>query len=158
MSEDRQQGEADQEELRRTDVTISPDEQELVEAARTVRARSYSPYSHYAVGAALLTKTGRVLTGTNVENASYSLTMCAERAAVFNAVSEGEREFGSIAVVTENGGTPCGACRQVMAEFAPNLRVIIADAHAVRSVFTLPELLPYSFDAAKLQNDPKAMP
>jgi cytidine deaminase len=147
--------EGDQAKSRRTDVTLSADEQALVQAARTVRARSYSPYSHYAVGAAVLAKNGRIFTGTNVENASYSLTICAERAAIVKAVSEGERDFLSIAVVTENGGTPCGACRQVMAEFAPNLRVIVADAHAVRSVFTLPELLPNSFDAAKLQNDPK---
>lgn len=141
-----------------TDVTLSADEQALVDAARIVRARSYSPYSHYAVGAALLTKNGRVFTGTNVENASYSLTICAERAAIVRALSEGERNFGSIAVVTENAGTPCGACRQVMAEFAPNLRVIVADAHAVRSVFTLPELLPNSFDAAKLQHSPPSLP
>jgi cytidine deaminase len=150
--------EGDQAKSRHTDVTLSADEQALVEAARAVRARSYSPYSHYAVGAAVLTKNGRIFTGTNVENASYSLTICAERAAIFKAVSEGERDFGSIAVVTENGGTPCGACRQVMAEFAPNLRVIIADAHTVRSVFTLPELLPNSFEASKLQHDPKSSP
>lgn len=141
----------DQAKSRRTDVMLSADEQELVEAARTVRARSYSPYSHYAVGAAALTKNGRIFMGTNVENASYSLTICAERAAIFKAISEGERDFVSIAVVTENGGTPCGACRQVMAEFAPNLRIIVADTHAVIDVFTLGELLPHSFDSTKLK-------
>jgi cytidine deaminase len=128
-------------------------EADLVAAAAAAREQSYSPYSGYAVGAALRTKSGKIFIGTNVENAAYPLTNCAERTAIFTAVSAGERDFMSMAVVTANGGTPCGACRQVMAEFAPDLRVIVADAHAVTGVFTLAELLPHSFDSAKLPRD-----
>ena len=89
----------------------------LIDAAQQVRKWAYIPYSHYAVGAALLTASGRIYDGVNVENASFPLSNCAERTAIFKAVSEGEKEFLAIAVVTDNGGTPCGACRQVMAEF-----------------------------------------
>ena len=92
-------------------------DQELIALATRASARAYAPYSGYAVGAALLGKSGHTYTGCNVENASYSLTICAERAVVFKAVSEGERAFEAIAIVTSNGGTPCGACRQVLAEF-----------------------------------------
>ena len=92
-------------------------DQELISQAAQAREHAYAPYSRYAVGAALLTRSGRVYTGCNVENASYSLTLCAERVALFKAVSEGEREFQAIAIVTSNGGSPCGACRQVLAEF-----------------------------------------
>ncbi len=101
--------------------------QQLVEAASQARRWAYAPYSHYAVGAALLTESGKVYDGVNVENAAYPTTMCAERVAVFKAVSEGERRFAAIAVVTSNGGTPCGSCRQVLAEFGVDTLVVIAD-------------------------------
>jgi cytidine deaminase len=120
-------------------------DQELVALATEARERAYAPYSNYAVGAALLGKSGRVYTGCNVENAVYSLTICAERAALFKAVSEGEREFESIAVVTANGGSPCGSCRQVLAEFAPELRVLIATPGKPAVVQTIGELLPRAF-------------
>ena len=120
-------------------------DQELVALAAEARERAYAPYSNYAVGAALLGQSGRVYTGCNVENAVYSLTICAERAALFKAVSEGEREFESIAVVTANGGSPCGSCRQVLAEFAPDLRVLIATPSNPAVVQTIGELLPRAF-------------
>ena len=99
---------------------------ELIALAAQARERAYAPYSGYAVGAALLGKSGRVYTGCNVENAVYSLTTCAERAALFKAVSEGERTFEAIAVVTSNGGMPCGSCRQVLAEFGLDIQVLVA--------------------------------
>jgi cytidine deaminase len=103
------------------------EKQELVDLANTARQRAYVPYSNYPVGSALRTKTGRVFTGVNVENAAYPQTMCAERVAIFKAVSDGEKEFEVITVVTDNGGSPCGGCRQVMAEFGLDTIVILAD-------------------------------
>jgi cytidine deaminase len=108
------------------------------------------PYSKFAVGAALLAKSGRVYTGCNVENASYSLSVCAERVAIYKAVSEGEREFEAIAVVTEKGVPPCGACRQVLREFGEGIRIIVADVYGKRRIFTLEELLPEAFKAEDL--------
>jgi cytidine deaminase len=102
--------------------------QKLIEAAVLARQWAYAPYSKYAVGAALLTTSGRIYEGVNVENAAYPTTMCAERVAVFKAVSEGERQFEAIAVVTVNGGSPCGSCRQVLAEFGLETVVLIATA------------------------------
>src|SRR4030067_357958 len=99
----------------------------LVQLALEARKQAYAPYSNYRVGAALVTSTGRFFTGANVENAAYPTSICAERVAVFKAVSEGEREFVALAVVTVNGGTPCGACRQVLAEFGLGTVVLIAD-------------------------------
>ena len=123
----------------------------LVDAACQVRAWSYSPYSHYAVGAALLTASGRVYDGVNVENASFPLCICAERATIYKAVSHGEKEFIAIAVVTENGGSPCGACRQVMAEFGLDAVVIIADSRGkIHQETTVSELLPGAFTPADL--------
>lgn len=121
------------------------DEQELIAQAREAREKAYAPYSNFAVGAALLAKSGRVYTGCNVENASYGLSICAERTAVFKAVSEGVRDFEAIAVVTEKGVTPCGACRQVLMEFGEDIQVIVADEAGVYRVFTLRELLPEAF-------------
>ncbi|MEW6727165.1 MAG: cytidine deaminase [Bacillota bacterium] len=121
--------------------------EELVKAALQARTGSYAPYSGFRVGAALLTPGGRVFTGCNVENASYGLTMCAERVAVGKAVSEGEREFVAIAVAG-NGREkclPCGACRQVLAEFAPDMAVIAVNEYGDYSVTRLNELLPQSF-------------
>jgi len=117
-------------------------DEELIALAAQARERAYAPYSQFAVGAALLAKSGRVYTACNVENVSYGLSVCAERAAVFKAVSEGEKEFEAIAVVTETGVTPCGACRQVLREFGEDIRVIVADASGRYRVFSLRELLP----------------
>jgi cytidine deaminase len=122
---------------------MSPEE--LVARAMSAQKFAYAPYSNYPVGAALLTRSGRVYQGVNVENATYALTVCAERTAVLKAVSEGEREFEAIAVVTLNGGSPCGACRQVLREFAPNLTVYIADAQGNYRQTSVAELLPDSF-------------
>ena len=123
---------------------------ELIDLARKARTRAYAPYSHYKVGAALLGKSGAVYTGCNVENASYSHTVCAERTAVLKAVSEGETEFEAIAVVTRNGGSPCGACRQVLSEFSPELIIYIADKDGAYRTMTMKKLLPDSFTPAHL--------
>ena len=123
---------------------------ELIDLARKARKRAYAPYSRYKVGAALLGKSGTVYTGCNVENASYSHTVCAERTAVLKAVSEGETEFEAIAVVTRNGGSPCGACRQVLSEFSPELIIYIADKDGEYRTTTLKQLLPDSFTPAHL--------
>ena len=122
------------------------DVQALIEAANAARDHAYAPYSHYPVGAALRTKSGRVYTGVNIENAAYPTGICAERVAVFKAVSDGEQEFEAIAVVTDNGGSPCGACRQVLAEFGLDTNVFIADGSGklVQST-TVGELLPNAF-------------
>lgn len=126
---------------------------DLVKMARQARERAYAPYSDFAVGAALLGRSGRVYTGCNVENASYPLTTCAERAAVVKGVSEGEREFEAIAVVTDTGAMPCGACRQVLREFGGadgELRVIVADMEGKARVFSIAELLPEGFTPGQL--------
>ena len=123
---------------------------ELITSAITARERAYAPYSEFQVGAALLGKSGRVYTGCNVENAAYGPSMCAERTAVFKAVSEGEREFEAIAVVTENGVSPCGTCRQVMMEFAPEMTVIIADTQGNVRRTTVRNLLPDGFTPNQL--------
>lgn len=120
--------------------------QKLIQMAVEVRELAYAPYSKYKVGAALLTRSDKIYTGVNVENAAYPNGTCAERVAVYKAVSEGEREFVAIAVVSGNGGTPCGACRQVMAEFGLALEVLIADAEGnIRQETSLSELLPGAF-------------
>lgn len=126
---------------------------DLVAAARRVRERAYAPYSKYLVGAALRTANGTVHIGCNVENRSYGLTICAERAAVCAAVGAGEREFDAIAVVTADGGTPCGACRQVLEEFAPEMRVILAkpEGDPLRAT-TVRALLPEAFRGDVLES------
>ena len=126
------------------------DDLALIELATKARERAYAPYSNYAVGAALRGKSGRVYTGCNVENAVYSLTICAERNALFKAVSDGEREFVALAVVTANGGSPCGSCRQVLAEFSPNLPVLIGVPGKMVAVQTIAELLPRAFGPCDL--------
>jgi cytidine deaminase len=124
----------------------------LIQTANEIRRWAYAPYSHYAVGAALLAASGRVYTGVNVENAAYPSSTCAERVAVFKAVSEGERQFTAIAVVTENGGSPCGTCRQVLAEFGLDTIVVIADQNGkVVQETTAANLLPGSFGPEDLQ-------
>ena len=126
--------------------------QELGRLAAEMRSRSYIPYSHYAVGAALLAKDGRIFTGCNIENAAYPVTICAERTAIFKAVSEGVRDFEAIAVATEDGqGYPCGSCRQVMAEFALDMDVMLADAAGKITVETsVSDLLPGAFTPKNL--------
>lgn len=125
--------------------------QKLVNQAANARQWAYVPYSHYAVGAALLTASGRIYEGVNIENAAYPVTVCGERVAVFKAVSEGEREFEAIAVVTSNGGTPCGSCRQVLSEFGLDTLVIIADETGkIHQELTVGQLLPGAFSPASL--------
>jgi cytidine deaminase len=124
---------------------------ELIHLADEARQRAYAPYSHYPVGAALRTKSGKVFTGVNVENAAYPASICAERTAVFKAVSEGEREFEAIAVVTDNGGSPCGSCRQVLAEFGLDTVVLIANGEGtLLQKTTVKELLPGAFTPEQL--------
>lgn len=126
--------------------------QSLIDLANAARQHAYAPYSDYRVGAALRTRTGRVYTGVNVENAAYPTTICAERVAVFKAVSEGELEFDVIAVVTDNAVSPCGSCRQVLAEFGLGTIVLIADGDGklVRQT-TVGELLPEAFQPHHLK-------
>jgi cytidine deaminase len=127
------------------------DRQTLIEHAMAVRKWAYAPYSHYHVGAALLAASGRFYDGCNVENAAYGSSICAERTALVKAVSEGERQFEAVAVVTDNGGSPCGSCRQMMAEFGLDLKVLLLDKDGkVVSETTLNELLPDAFTPAKL--------
>jgi cytidine deaminase len=121
------------------------DDQELVQLAQQARKNAYAPYSHYNVGAALLTASGQVFTGCNVENAVYPLCLCAERTAVAKAVSEGQRDFAAIAIATRNGGSPCGACRQVLREFALHLHILLVDDAGNIRRYTLDQLLPDSF-------------
>jgi len=120
--------------------------QELLNAALSARERAYAPYSKFLVGAAVLAKSGKIYTGCNIENASYGLTVCAERNALFSAVGEGEREFTALCVVgdTEAPISPCGACRQVMAEFKVPC-IILANLKGDVKEYTLEELLPYGF-------------
>ena len=125
---------------------IKEDYKQLIGLANDARRHAYAPYSNYTVGAALRTKTGRVYSGVNVENAAYPTGICAERVAVFKAVSEGERDFEVIAVVTDNGGSPCGACRQVLSEFGLDTVVLIADGDGKLSKeTTVRNLLPEAF-------------
>lgn len=119
----------------------------LLGAALRARAQAYAPYSKFAVGAALLTESGETFTGCNVENASFGLTICAERAAVFAAVAAGQRHFQLLAVAASGGAAPCGACRQVLAEFALDLHILLVDADRpeVITEVNLSELLPKVF-------------
>ncbi|MEX2103943.1 MAG: cytidine deaminase [Bacilli bacterium] len=122
--------------------------QQLVEEAKKARETAYVPYSHFPVGAALLTKEGKVIRGSNIENASFGLTNCAERTAIFKAISEADKEFVALAVVADTDGpvSPCGACRQVMAEFfPPNMPVILANLKGDTKETTPSELLPGAF-------------
>ena len=121
--------------------------QELCQKALDMLQMAYVPYSHFPVGAALECDDGTVYTGCNIENASYTPTICAERTAVFKAVSEGHRKFVRIAIAADTDGftAPCGVCRQVLREFAPNLEVILVNKHGETKTLTLPDLLPLSF-------------
>ncbi|MGB9640234.1 MAG: cytidine deaminase [Anaerolineales bacterium] len=125
---------------------------QLIEAAKQARQWAYAPYSHYLVGAAVLTSSGRIYDGVNIENAAFPATVCAERVALFKAISEGERQFIALAVVTNNGGTPCGICRQVLAEFGLDTTILVAnDSGEIKLEISLQELLPLAFGADKLK-------
>jgi cytidine deaminase len=125
--------------------------EKLIRAALQSRAGSVSPYSKFKVGAAMITKSGEIIGGANVESASYGLTCCAERVALFKALTGGEREFSAIAIVARcaGGPMPCGACRQLLAEYAPDAKVFVADSRAPGKIrqFTVRELLPAAFVA-----------
>jgi cytidine deaminase len=126
---------------------IGPGDEELVRVASLARQRAHAPYSKYRVGAAIRTRRNKVHSGANVENASYGLTVCAERTAAFAAVNSGATAFDAIAIVIDDERlpTPCGACRQVLAEFSPDMRVILGTTGGKRKVTTLRDLLPDPF-------------
>ncbi len=128
-------------------------EKELVEAARRVRENAYAPFSEFKVGAALETDDGEIIVGSNVESASYGLTVCAERVAVWNAISQGKRKIKRIAVVadTEDLTPPCGVCRQIIWEFGGNIPVIFANLHGKVETVQMRDLLPRAFDTKFLK-------
>ena len=125
----------------------------LIAAATDARERAFAPYSGFRVGAALLAEDGTVVTGCNVESASYGLTICAERVALVKGISEGRTHFSAVVVVadTEKLTPPCGACRQLLWEFAPDATVTLANLHGISARYTLRELLPHGFDAGSLE-------
>lgn len=129
------------------------DAKELMKIARKARQNAYAPYSHFAVGAALLAESGKVYTGCNIENASYGLTCCAERNAIFAAVGAGERRFKMLAVAADSSEpvAPCGACRQVIAEFGIPL-VVMGNLKEATKTMTAEELLPYGFGQESMNN------
>lgn len=127
--------------------------QELAELAVAARDRAYVPYSNFPVGAALLAKSGKIYTGCNIENASFGLTVCAERVAILKAISEGDADFEALAVATDAGVTPCGACRQVIAEFSLDMSVIVVDRYGVSSITGAASLLPDAFLSTDLVGD-----
>lgn len=126
---------------------VSVTDNELLEIADQAMKNAYAPYSKFSVGAALLCTDGTVFTGCNVENASYGAANCAERTAIFKAVSEGHRDFSAIAIVSSGGGEtyPCGICRQVMAEFSSNLRVILRNQEGEAVSYNFKDIMPYIF-------------
>lgn len=128
--------------------------EELIRAAQNARDKAYVPYSKFKVGAAVLAKDGKIYTGCNIENAAYGLCNCAERTAIFKAVSEGESEFAAIAIIadTKDPVAPCGACRQVMAEFGIH-KIVMCNLHGQQYIATLEELLPYSFGKKHLSGE-----
>ncbi len=134
-----------------------PNKARLIQAARDARAKAIAPYSKFLVGAALLTTEGEIICGANVESASYGLTCCAERVALFKALTEGKKSFRAIAIVAAwpKGPMPCGACRQLLAEYAPNALIWIADANSPKAVreFTIRELLPKAFSLLDRDSD-----
>jgi len=126
----------------------------LIQSAVQARKKAYTPYSKYKVGAALLAKSGEIYTGANVENAAYPSGMCAERVAIFKAAAEGERKFKALAVVTANGGSPCGGCRQVMAEFGLDMLLLVADTKGnIKHELTVADLLPGAFTPKDLPRE-----
>ena len=129
------------------------DIQSLIEVATAARVQSLAPFSHFLVGAALRTKDGKVFTGCNVESASYGLTVCAERVAIWKALSEGERDFTNLVVVadTEQLTPPCGTCRQIIWEFAKHADIELVNQHGDRETLLIEDLLPRAFDARFLK-------
>ena len=123
---------------------------ELIQIAIEMRSQAFAPYSNYKVGAAVLTDSGKIFGGCNIENSSYSLTICAERVALFKAVSEGETKFKALSVSTNNAGMPCGACRQVIWDICGNISVLICDNNSLITKTESIKLLPMPFDATKL--------
>jgi cytidine deaminase len=123
--------------------------QELIETAKTARLRSIAPFSNFLVGAAVRTAQGKVYTGSNIESASYGLTVCGERVAIWKALSEGERDFVELAIVadTESLTPPCGTCRQIIWEFAKNAKIILSNLQGKTQECSIKELLPRAFDA-----------
>ncbi|MBI4428027.1 MAG: cytidine deaminase [Ignavibacteriales bacterium] len=130
---------------------------ELARAAQKAKTFAHAPYSKFRVGAALLTKNGKVFTGCNVENSSYSLTICAERTAIFKAISEGHHRFKAIAVSSDDSGftPPCGACRQVLIDLAGNIDFIMVNAKQQMKVVPLKILLPFAFTSKNLRRSKK---
>ncbi len=128
---------------------------QLARRAQAARKHSFSPYSHFRVGAALLSGSGKIYTGCNIENSSFGLTICAERTALFKAVSEGERHFTAIAVATDEDRfiSPCGACRQVIMDLAGNIDCILTDSKGEIKVLKMNDLLPHPFTANDLHQD-----
>ena len=134
-------------------MTLPPGDEDLIRVASLARARAYAPYSKYKVGAAIRTKRNKIHSGANVENVSYGLTVCAERCAAFAAIASGEtKDWDAIAIVIDDDKlpSPCGACRQVLAEFSPELRIVLATTGGLRKVTTLVELLPDAFLPGRL--------
>jgi len=131
---------------------VKINEARLVKAAAVARRSAVAPYSQFQVGAALLTRAGKIIGGANVESASYGLTCCAERVALFKALTAGEKDFLAVAVVARwtGGPMPCGACRQLLAEYAPHAVVFVADSNKLKAVrqFTVRDLLPNAFTLA----------
>jgi cytidine deaminase len=131
------------------DCMVKISKRDLMREAAKARRRAVAPYSQFKVGAALLTSSGEIITGVNVESASYGLTCCAERVALFNALTAGKRDFVAVAVVARatGGPMPCGACRQLLAEYAPHAKVWVADTRALHAPkeFSVKELLPGAF-------------
>ena len=132
---------------------MSAAENELIETATAARLKSVAPFSNFLVGAALQTSDGKVFTGSNVESASYGLTVCAERVAIWKALSEGERDFTNLVIVadTEQLTPPCGTCRQIIWEFCKNAKIVLANLRGEREELTIKELLPRAFDARFLK-------
>jgi cytidine deaminase len=132
--------------------TSKRDQAELMLAAKRAKRQAYALYSNFRVGAALLTNSGEIVEGCNVENSSYGLTMCAERNAVFHAVAKGARGFRSLAIASDDAGflTPCGACRQVLAEFSPRMEIILTNAAGHKKITSLDRLFPIPPDLKKL--------
>ncbi|RYL90405.1 cytidine deaminase [Sporolactobacillus sp. THM19-2] len=132
------------------------DDRRLIEAAKKAMEKAYVPYSHFHVGAALMTKSGKVITGFNIENAAYSVCNCAERTAIFKAFSEGIKDYTALAVIAESPRpvTPCGACRQVMSELCPkDMRVILANTAGKTQTTTVAELLPGAFNSEDMDHE-----
>ncbi len=139
---------------------MKKEDQNLVKLAVAAQKKALAPYSHFKVGAALRTKEGKTYAGINVESSSYGLTICAERVALFKALSEGEREFDTIAIVTDSDELcpPCGACRQVLWDYAPNLKIILSNLKGEIKEYELRDLFPAAFDQSFLDGEKEPNP